>query len=218
MAQAKKSRPQTTPSGGQRHTSPSGWVWLVLGVTIGLFIAFLTYLLMTKPSDNPPVHNTPTQTSEPKTTPAPKRETTSNAATEPRFSFYTELPKIKVEIPDAEFTPPASNTEKKSPSATPHPPNERLTPTASPPSQVATPRPAYVLQAGSFKKHREADQLKARLALIGIEANIQAVSVNKNDRWFRVRIGPYAKQEQAKAVKEKLRKNRIPAIVLKLGP
>ncbi len=217
MAQAKKSRPQTTPSSGQSHAAPSGWVWLVLGVTIGLFVAFLAYLVIAKPSDDSSAHDTATQTSESKTTPAPKRETTSEATVEPRFSFYTELPKIKVEIPDTELKAPVKHTEKSTPPVTSHQTNETPRPVAPPSSQTAKQRHAYVLQAGSFKKHQEADQLKARLALIGVEANIQAVSVNKSDRWFRVRIGPYAKQEQAKAVKEKLRKNRIPAIVLKLG-
>ncbi len=47
---------------------------------------------------------------------------------------------------------------------------------------VAKDKSAYILQMGSFRKFADADRMKARLALIGIEAEIQRVSINKTIR------------------------------------
>lgn len=60
------------------------------------------------------------------------------------------------------------------------------------PEQVLTDEGAlYVLQVGSYKNFREADRTKASLALQGIEAFIQKVSIEGRGDFFRVRIGPY---------------------------
>jgi len=222
MAQAQKPKVQAqskTPAETSRKP-PAGWVWLALGVTIGLFSAFLAYLVISKPADenpNPTTANNQHTLAQKTTVTTTQQATPANEVAEPRFSFYTELPKRTLEIPEAEIKTLSGDNEKK-PTTVSHQPKAALPPAQTSSLKTNKPSHAYILQAGSFKKHREADQLKAKLALIGVEANIQAVSVNKNDRWFRVRVGPYGKQQQANAVKEKLRKNRIPAIVLKLSP
>jgi cell division protein FtsN len=53
--------------------------------------------------------------------------------------------------------------------------------------------PIY-LQAGSFASASEADNQKARLALLGAEARIQQVML-QDKVWYRVRIGPYHKMD-----------------------
>ena len=66
----------------------------------------------------------------------------------------------------------------------------------------------YLLQAGSFKQYQEADRMKASLALLGVQANIQKVKVN-NDTWHRVRIGPYTNLAELNDVRARLKKNDV---------
>lgn len=58
----------------------------------------------------------------------------------------------------------------------------------------------YVVQVGSFRKFDDADQTKATLALSGLQAFIQKVTVEGRGEFYRVRIGPfdqYGAAEQA---------------------
>lgn len=50
----------------------------------------------------------------------------------------------------------------------------------------------YILQAASFPDYRQADAMKARIALHGLEARIQKVSIQGRGVYYRVRLGPYA--------------------------
>ena len=71
----------------------------------------------------------------------------------------------------------------------------------------------YILQAGSFRQHGQADQLKAQLALKGIQANIQTVNIN-NDTWHRVRIGPIRNLSKLNQTRKRLRESGSAAIVV----
>ena len=197
------------------------WVWLVVGVIIGLFIAFLTYLVTNKPNSETgqaTSREQPKQT-QPKTTPPPTKESSATKeTTEPRFTFYTDLQKMTVEIPEEELQRLKGDSDQNTTPQAHN--NDQANKTIESKQTSTTPTlrgPAYILQAGSFKSHRDADRLKAKLAFMGVEANIQAVSVNSSDRWYRVRIGPFANQKQANATKQKLKQKSIPAIVLKLS-
>ncbi|PJF33240.1 MAG: hypothetical protein CUN57_02690, partial [Phototrophicales bacterium] len=44
-----------------------------------------------------------------------------------------------------------------------------------------------VIQVGSFKNFSDADKMKARLAMLGIVADIQRVYLDRNNPWYRVR-------------------------------
>ena len=71
----------------------------------------------------------------------------------------------------------------------------------------------YILQAGSFQRLEEADSLKASLALLGVEANIQTVTVDRNT-WHRVRVGPYDNLAKLKRVRGRLTRNQIDTVTL----
>ena len=192
------------------------WVWLIVGVIIGLFVAFLTYLATNKPNPQTATEQKPAP---PKSSPPPPQKTVAptQETREPRFTFYTDLENMKVEIPQEELERLKGGQSEK-PVAAPSPiPQQNTNAPPQKNTQQTLQGPAYILQAGSFKSHREADQLKAKLAFMGVEANIQAVSVGNNDRWYRVRIGPFANQQHAKTTKQKLKQKNIPAIVLKLA-
>ncbi|MBL8398207.1 MAG: SPOR domain-containing protein [Candidatus Accumulibacter sp.] len=73
--------------------------------------------------------------------------------------------------------------------------------------------PIY-LQAGSFQNAGEADNQKARLALLGAEARIQQVML-QDKVWYRVRIGPYHKMDEVTHMRSDLAKQGIDANVVK---
>ena len=112
-----------------------------------------------------------------------------------RFDFYTLLPELEVVIPDEKDERPV----KKPPRP------------ATPPPKASG---GYILQAGSFRKLNEADSMKAKLAMLGVEANIQTVKVNR-DTWHRVRIGPYSNLTQLQRVRDRLRKNSVDTLLMK---
>lgn len=70
------------------------------------------------------------------------------------------------------------------------------------------------LQAGSFQTVGDADNQKAKLALMGMEAAIQQVMV-QDKVWFRVRLGPYAKIDDVNRVRAELAKQGVEAAVVK---
>ena len=76
---------------------------------------------------------------------------------------------------------------------------------------------SYILQAGSFRTSRDAEQMKARLALLGSIANVQKVTVN-GQTWHRVRIGPVKGAREAEEIRRMLTGNKIDTLVMKANP
>ena len=71
------------------------------------------------------------------------------------------------------------------------------------------------MQLGSFQNQDEADNLKAKLALLGVEAKIQSVTVPEKGLVHRVRVGPYSRQDEVDRVKAQLKQDGIGATVVK---
>ncbi|NIR61008.1 MAG: SPOR domain-containing protein [Gammaproteobacteria bacterium] len=180
----------------RRGSSLPGWAWLLTGLAIGLFVAFLVYL-----KERVPPQALPELAGE--TGKATRRDTREVDKADqdavpgpprPKFDFYTILPEMEVVVPDSDVSDPRS------------------------PAGEATPEPSetYVLQAGSFKHYKEADRMKANLALLGIEADIQTVTINDGETWHRVRIGPFTERSSLQEVRARLRENDIEALLLKV--
>ena len=94
------------------------------------------------------------------------------------------------------------------------------TPTA-PPEPVAVkppPRLRYYLQAGAFQNADDADNLKAQLALLGIEAQIQTGATTAKGVIHRVRIGPFTAMAAVNSTRELLVQNNIDASLVKEPP
>ena len=102
-----------------------------------------------------------------------------------RFTFYDILPNFEMVTPDEE---PASSTD-------------------SAPQAVVEPG-VYVLQAGSFSTHADADRRRAELALHGIESHIQRVKVNDRN-YHRVLIGPTDDLDELNMLRSRLRAAQI---------
>ena len=61
----------------------------------------------------------------------------------------------------------------------------------------------YFVQAGAFRTQADADAQRAKLAMLGWEARVSEREQNGRPV-FRVRVGPFAKRDDAAALKEKL--------------
>lgn len=159
------------------------WIWLTLGILIGLGIA-----IFTRSNGRHVDEQQAATTSKPAITTEPK--------TKQKFDFYTLLPELEIVIPQEETQPP---TQKSTPNKTTE--------------QQSEYQGGYLLQAGSFQQFNEADSLKARLALIGVEANIQSVEVNKA-KWHRVQIGPSNDRKALENLRKRLKSSQIDTILL----
>lgn len=170
-------------------------VWFFGGAIAGAFVVGLLWL---KLGANLGDAQVPGVTQPKPTQPSHKQETPK-----PTFEFYTILPEMEVVIPDEELmAPEPSGSGNGMGPETPEPTHTDAT--------------AYILQMGSFRKYQDADRMKARLALIGIEAEIQKVSINNRDTFHRVRSGPYPGQRQLNAVRRLAKENNIATLVIKL--
>jgi len=70
------------------------------------------------------------------------------------------------------------------------------------------------LQAGSFSTAQDADNQKAKLAFMGVEAVIQQVMI-QDKTFYRVRVGPYTKIDELNKVRAELAKSGIEAQLAK---
>src|SRR3569623_86905 len=73
----------------------------------------------------------------------------------------------------------------------------------------------YYLQAGAFLAQAEAENAKAKLALMGIAANI-AERKSDNGTLYRVRIGPYAQADAMNRMRGKLTDNGVDVAVVRV--
>ncbi len=160
---------------------------------MGLTVALLVYL--NQPCVTPTSPRTANVSAADSPNTAVRKDRTA-APKERRFDFYTLLPELEVVVPDRQ-SPQAATASRDGPA-----------------HQTATVSGSYVLQAGSFQRAAEAESLKANLALLGVEADIQKVTVD-NNTWHRVRIGPYADLAELDEVRTRLTRNRIDTVILR---
>ena len=124
--------------------------------------------------------------------PASSRESEAPAEPETRYDFYEMLPNFEVVVPERD-----REVRRDAPAA-------------------VEKEGAYVLQVGSYKDFKEADRVRAQLALQGIESKVQRVSVDA-DTWHRVRVGPITDLKQLNTVRERLREAEMDVLVIRVG-
>ena len=81
----------------------------------------------------------------------------------------------------------------------------------------AQPKEAYFLQVGAFKTEQEADNVKAKLALLGLEAIIQTATTPDHGVLHRVRVGPYADPSQLTKTRGDLVENGFKPDLIKVN-
>jgi cell division protein FtsN len=165
------------------------------GLVVGLFVAFLVFLQM-RPQQadvasliaEKPVANDTRELRK------PKKKRPAPSQSEPRFDFYNLLPEMEVIVQEQEI---------------------KGAPTSEGVRRVEQPG-TYLLQAGSFRNFDQADQLRARLAFMGLETSVQTVSIDNKQTWHRVRVGPFSNLSDLNSVRTLLKKNGVDAILIRL--
>jgi cell division protein FtsN len=167
-----------------------GWLWMLGGLLVGLFVAFLVYLQqqgdspfqgISLPKAKPAATDTRAVTKQPIPKAPPKKEGIN-------FDFYSILPEQEVVIPESEL------------GNTPTPSQEKAN---------------YFLQVGSFKSDTDANARMAELFLLNLEPSIQKVTVDGGNTWHRVRVGPYTDRRKLDKARRRLQDNGIDFFVIK---
>ena len=114
--------------------------------------------------------------------------------TKPRFDFYRILPGQEETVTEQQMKQAAQAAAR-----------------AGAPS-----KDMYFLQAGAFQNPADADNLKARLALQGLEASVEPTNLPDKGVWYRVRLGPYSNVDEINRVRTQLVENGANASLIKI--
>lgn len=168
--------------------------WMLITALIIGFVVFLVYLkspgFQQSAASQADQSQKPTASkpgSEDKAT--AKQETKEQQPQAPQFDFYTILPKKETVVPDHEIK---TRTRE-----------ERV---------GKNKKASYVIQAGSSRDPKDADTLRAKLALMGIESKIQKAKV-ESVIWYRVKIGPYTQMGSVNTIMSRLQKNGMKPVI-----
>ena len=186
--------------GSERKPAPRGsggslFIGILIGLVLGLGIALgVAWYINKMPS--PFQQKAPPPKAEPvKPLPAEAGGSADkggkSADTKPRFDFYKILPGVEEPATDQQLRDAKTVKNTKA-------------------------RESFYLQAGAFQSAPDADNLKARLALIGMQASIQTTELPDRGTWHRVRIGPYGNVEELNRARDALKKNGIDTTLIKV--
>jgi len=111
----------------------------------------------------------------------------------PKFDFYKILPGQEEPVSEKE-----------------------LRAAAKAPDKGGQPKDMYFVQAGAFQSPADADGLKARLALIGLQSSVEPAHLPDKGTWYRVRLGPFTQLEEINRIRATLAQNGVDASLIKL--
>lgn len=176
---------------------------LILGLVVAIGVAF--YLsntpipFATKAKPNGPETGTtpeklPTIAGLPQRNAGAEAGQAGKAPERPKFDFYKILPGSEEPVSDKEI-------------------KERMR-SGQPQREGA--KEIYYVQAGSFQNPADADNQKARLAMLGFESSVEPANLPDKGTWYRVRLGPYSKIEDINQVRQTLAQNGVQASLVKV--
>lgn len=170
---------------------------LLVGLLIGVGLS-VSIVMFIKGGDSPFVSK---ETSAPETfdkdkksdiSTLPKDENVDAAPGKPRFDFYTILPGSETQVTEQEIKQKEAETKS------------------------SETKENYFLQVGAFQNERDADNQKAKLALLGLEAIVQTAEIPDKGIWHRVRVGPFSDLEQINKARSELVANGFSADLIKV--
>jgi cell division protein FtsN len=182
-------RPEPQARGGGSSLLIGILIGLVLGLVIALGVAWYINKMPSPFLDRPPLKSEPAKAAPPVSRPPDKAAKAPES--KPRFDFYKILPGREEPATDQQVR----DAQKKS---------------------TPGPKETFFLQAGAFQNAPDAENLKARLALIGVEATIQTTTIPDKGVWHRVRVGPYTSVEALNRTRDNLRQNGVETALIKV--
>lgn len=199
---------------------------IIIGLVIGLGIALGVAMVITK---------TPMPFMD-KSGKVRASEPTANQSSDPNKPLYGNKSAIREAAKDfvKETTPPPENTaapqpDKKTDTVKVDPKGEvkqdgkapvvELSDKAKKPeaaAEAADDKWSYYLQAGAFREQSDAEGMRAKLALMGVEAKISERQ-SETGVLYRVRVGPFNQLEAMNKVRGKLSDNGVDAAVVRMA-
>jgi cell division protein FtsN len=171
------------------------FVGLVVGLAIALGVAFYlnrTQIPFVAAKPKPVAEKDAKQ---PAIAGMPSGTTPAATAEKPKFDFYKILPGNEEPVSEKDLR--AARAAQKS-------------------GQQNVAKDVYFIQAGSFQNPADADNQKARLAILGFESNVEPANLPDKGTWYRVRLGPYTKVEDINRVRASLAQSGIDASLVKI--
>lgn len=235
-ARRNKSQARRNPGNGM-----PGWAWLIAGLVLGAALFFLLPGMLKpegdgffRPQPDPDARPAPVAEADAEADAAVAAAAESAAAETPRetqYDFYTLLPGQEVQMSDAELAASARAEAERAAQAGADAADTQPVPlveTGSTAATAATAEPAdaapaapasagearYILQAGAFGGSGDAEATKARIALLGLSARVEAAQI-QGKTVYRVRMGPYGTASELAEAKQKLASGGLPAMAIR---
>lgn len=206
------SRATSTARASRKNSSGGTLLGIFIGLVIGMLIAFGVVWYLNKsplPFQNkyegaPKADKEQSAAPGSTATPAPLPGKPGDKAVDrQRFEFYGIL---------------EGNKQPGTPGTVPPAPTAPAV-AGAPVAPVADAKPIpveiFFLQVGAFQKAADADNLKAKLALTGLEASVQEVSVPEKGTMHRVRVGPFRDPEEMNRARTLLSQSGVQGTVIK---
>jgi len=218
---------------------------LVVGLLIGLALALSVALYITK-APVPFINKVPQRTAEQDTAEAERnRNWDPNAPLGGSAGPRVSSPGLPPAGPDGALPPgiapvpglpTAPATERRDPAAilsgaaVPPPAVARPLPGSTSPSPSPVPAPTtgpapaspveeafdYYVQAGAYTRAEDAEQQRARLAMMGLEARV--LEREQSGRVvYRVRLGPYTERDAADVLQQRLQQAQMEAQIVRVA-
>ena len=233
-------RPKSQRGATAHKAGHAGWPWLLAGLLIGLFVAFLWYLNQHAPA-MPPAATPAAEptTSKPRTVTTPETSPASTVVPRAEPSQPSRQSDAEAEAsakPQVAITPPAPSTSSATDTA--RPVDEPAAPDwhfyqlledakvdvpvphirAPRAEKAPDPKQRMALQVGSFRNVADAERMKAQLALLGYQATIVMTETESHGIWHRVRLGPYDDPRKLAKDRAALYTRKIETLPITLGP
>ena len=185
-----------------------GWALFLAGVVVGLILfAFASrHLPSLRRTDQPQAN--PDAVAQQGSSPGIAGSSAASSASQ--FDFYKVLPDKEVVIPNTELSAMAKAEQQQAAAAN----NASASAPAANATGTASSEGGYVLQVGSYPNAEGAEAMKAKLALQGFTAHVQAITLD-GKTWNRVQIGPFATATQLQEVQKRLSGAGFHAIPMK---
>lgn len=130
----------------------------------------------------------------------------------PIFNFPNILKEMEVKIgDDGKPLPPPAPRPEPPPKPTPEAAEKPATEAAA-----VAPAGTAILQIASFKTAKDAEHLKAQLALLGISTRVQSATLKDGAIWHRVVTGPMNNKKELDETRAMLKKHGKDAIEIKV--
>ncbi|MBU1189108.1 MAG: SPOR domain-containing protein [Gammaproteobacteria bacterium] len=179
-----------------RQGAGSSWMWFFSGLLSGLLLMTLALQsgLISMPRNLQQAVDRSEREMLEEAAISGNRPATDRSSESGDYDFFRILPEQDIVVPQSEVLRQADRQAQQNST-----------------SQENT---RYILQVASLRSAADADALKARLLLLGMQPDIIKVNVD-GDTWHRVRVGPVDDARAANAVRNQLLANGFDAMIIK---